>query len=263
MQEMNQDKNSSKETSQEVFKTIYRGRQTWLHHAAYMRMAKVLLALRILRQIGQASPRRVFDYGFGAGTFFRYCSEASELFGVEMDPINVQEVTTMLKARGRKQVDLQHIEIETWKSHPLLQCQYDLFLCSHVLEHLDDPVDFLQTIRPSLGTGGIFLGLVPINELEDNPHHVQKVDRALVQRWADAAGLSLVFYTEADLLPYWLQPLYTADSGSRHKLAQICSLVLGLPATLLGPNLWWKLAEPLGKMLAGKPTQAAFILQQV
>lgn len=248
-------------SDQAIFETAYRGRQTWLHHAAYMRMSKVLLALAMLRQAGiSLTNSRVFDYGFGAGTFFRYCPPSSQLFGVEMDSVNVEEVTKMLKAQGRDKVDLQPIEIANWKSHPLLQQGFDVILCSHVLEHLPDPVDFLQTLRPCLGPAGIFIGLVPINELADNPHHVQKVDRSLVQKWADEAALLLVSYTEADFLPYWLQPLYTSDAGWRHKLAQAFSLGLGIPATLLGPKLWWKVADPLGKLLGGKPTQAAFIL---
>jgi hypothetical protein len=38
--------------SQEIFETVYRGRQGWLHHSSYMRMAKVMLALRALRRHG-------------------------------------------------------------------------------------------------------------------------------------------------------------------------------------------------------------------
>ena len=59
---------------QEAFKTCYRGRAGQLFHAAYMRMGKVLFALHILRATGKRLTQKdIFDYGFGAGTFYRYC----------------------------------------------------------------------------------------------------------------------------------------------------------------------------------------------
>ena len=99
-----------------------------------MRMGKVLLGLRMLRLAGLPLENgEVFDYGFGAGTFYRYLPKTAEFFGVEQDPVVCQEVAVMLKERGFKHIDLQPIEIKHWKEHPLLQKRYDLFLCSHVL----------------------------------------------------------------------------------------------------------------------------------
>src|SRR4051812_40275231 len=68
---------------QEDFLTCYRGRQSALHHASYMRMAKVLFALSLCEEaeIG-LEDRDILDYGFGAGTFYRYCPRSSRLFGV-------------------------------------------------------------------------------------------------------------------------------------------------------------------------------------
>jgi 2-polyprenyl-3-methyl-5-hydroxy-6-metoxy-1,4-benzoquinol methylase len=248
--------------SQEVFETVYRGRQSALHHAAYMRMSKVLLALRILRRAGHSLENKsIFDYGFGAGTFFRYCPTSAHLSGVEQDPVVCQEVTEMLARRGFGNVELQPIAIERWKDHPLLQKRYDVFLCSHVLEHLPDPVDFFKTVRPCVKPDGVFLGLVPINERAENPHHVQKVDRAVVERWSADAGYEVAYYEENDPFLYWAQPLYTVTSGLKHKLAQAMSLDLGLSATLFGERLWFAWAKVFGKLTFSKPTQAAFVLR--
>src|SRR6266550_1123226 len=66
---------------QETFLTCYRGTQTDLRHAAYMRMAKVLLIQFLLAKWEVSlDARRILDYGFGAGTFFRYCPQSSQLF---------------------------------------------------------------------------------------------------------------------------------------------------------------------------------------
>ena len=247
---------------QEAFKTCYRGRKGPLFHAAYMRMGKVLLVRRILRVAGKTLTQKdIFDYGFGAGTFYRYCPTSANLSGVEQDPVVCREVSEMLAQRGFRNVDLQLIDIEHWKQHSLLKKQYDVFLCSHVLEHLPDPFDFLKTVRPCVKPDGVFIGLVPINERAENPHHLQKVDRALVKKWAADAGYELAYYEENDPFLYWAQPLYTVTSGWRHKLAQAMSLDLGLSATLFGERLWFAWGRIFGKLTFSKPTQAAFLLR--
>jgi SAM-dependent methyltransferase len=227
-----------------------------------MRMGKVLLAQRILRLAGiRLTQKDIFDYGFGAGTFYRYCPPDARLFGVEQDPVVCQEVTEMLGWRGSRHVDLRPIEIARWKEHPLLQKSYDIFLCSHVLEHLPEPVDFLKTVRRCVKLDGVFVGLVPINERAENPHHMQKVDRAVVEGWAADAGYEVAYYEENDPFLYWAQPLYTVTSGLKHKLAQAMSLDLGLSATLFGERLWFAWGKVFGKLTLSKPTQAAFLLR--
>ena len=81
---------SPKAQTQTDYLTCYRGRQSVLHHASYMRMSKVLLALRLCEEARvKLEDTEILDYGFGAGTFFRYCPPSSRLFGVEIDPENV------------------------------------------------------------------------------------------------------------------------------------------------------------------------------
>jgi SAM-dependent methyltransferase len=225
-------------------------------------MGKVLLALRVLRLARvDLAEGNLFDYGFGAGTFYRYCPLSANLSGVEQDPVVCQEVTQMLSSRGHKHIDLQPIEIERWKEHPLLEKQYDIFFCSHVLEHLPNPVDFLKTVRPCMKPDSVFLGLVPINERAENPHHLQKVDRAVVEKWAAGAGYEVAYYEENDSFLYWAQPLYTVTSGWKHKLAQAMSLDLGLSATLFGERLWFAWGRIFERLTFSRPTQAAFLLR--
>jgi len=184
---------------QEVFRTVYRKRQSWLHHLAYLRRGKVLLAHHVMREAGlELAGRRIFDYGFGAGTFFLTCPRSAHLFGVEMDSVHVAAVREMLGGRGYARVRLEPIDPSNWDAHPLLAEQYDIVLCSHVLEHLPDPVSFLRRMASCLGPEGCFVGLVPINERELNPHHVQAVDEWRVRSWLREAGLDLVGYREAD-----------------------------------------------------------------
>ena len=249
------------QADQSDFLDCYRGRQGAIHHAAYMRMAKVLMALHVLKKAGiSLGNKDVFDYGFGAGTFYRYCPPSSRLFGVEIDPLNVAAVQEMLKSRGQHGADLQTIEIATWEQHPLLQRDYDVILCSHVLEHLQKPIEFLDVVCSRLRKGGVFVGLVPLNERKMDPHHVQIVFDPKIRTWARAAGLHVHAYMEDDPWLYWLQPTFTHDSGWRHTVAQLLSLGLGIPATLLGPDRWFSLSKHYAHMSGSKPVQAAFVL---
>jgi SAM-dependent methyltransferase len=246
--------------SQEIFKNVYQGRQGAWHHMAYMRMAKVLLTQVVLEQAGVSlEGKSLFDYGFGAGTFFRYCPANTRLAGVEMDAVNVTAVRAGLCSRGFQDVRLEVIEITDWERHPLLQERYDVFLCSHVLEHLPEPAAFLRRIRDCLKPDGVFVGLVPLNELRPNPHHVQRCDQATIQGWLAQAGLRSRCYVEADPFGYWIQPLFTADTGLRHHAARVMSLGLGVPFTLLGPRGWAGLARWFARLTAAKPSQAAFV----
>jgi SAM-dependent methyltransferase len=157
---------------------------------------------------------------------------------------------------------LQKIHIEQWKDHPLLQNQYDLFLCSHVLEHLPDPPGFLNTVRRCLKADGIFLGLVPVNERAVNPHHLHAVDRSVVEGWARNSGYELTYYEENDPFLYWIQPLYALDYGWRRYLGQGVRLICGIPSRILGERVWYGALAPLVALFS-KPTQAVFILRRV
>jgi 2-polyprenyl-3-methyl-5-hydroxy-6-metoxy-1,4-benzoquinol methylase len=250
--------------TQQVFETVYRARQNALHHMAYMRMSKVLLIQQILHKAGiDLAGKSLFDYGFGAGTFFRYCPLNTRLFGIEMDPVTVEQVGRMLAGRGHPEVTLAPIDPEHWATHPLLQKSYDVVLCSHVLEHLPDPVHFLRRLKECLKPDGALVVLLPLNERRSNPHHVHTVDRGKIVDWLEASALRMICYQEADPWTYWIQPLYTHDSrpGDRFVriLAQVFSLGLGIPSTLAGYRMWEHLSKPFGGLTRSKPTQAAFV----
>jgi 2-polyprenyl-3-methyl-5-hydroxy-6-metoxy-1,4-benzoquinol methylase len=250
--------------TQRVFTTVYRGRQSSLHHMAYMRMAKVLLIQEVLARAGiELAGKSLFDYGFGAGTFFRYCPRTTQLFGVEMDPIAVAEVSRMLQQGGHEQVSLAAIDIACWQDHPFWRRSYNVVLCSHVLEHLDDPVALLRRLRQCLRPDGALVVVLPLNELRENPHHVHRVDRPTLEGWLAASTLHLRCYLEADPWSYWLQPLYAPKAGASarlaHLTAQALSLGVGIPATLIGHGRWQRWSLPFARLSGAKPGQVALV----
>ena len=229
-----------------------------------MRMAKVIFLLDLFERQGlDLAGKSLLDYGFGAGTLFRYCPPSARLYGVELDPVCVQQVSSMLARRGVKDFDLQSLQIEQWSEHPLLARTYDVVICSHVLEHLTDPATFLIRMRSCLNETGNFVGLVPINERVRDPHHEQEVTRDRLETWLLDSGLCCTAWVEGDPWLYRLQPWFTVSSGWRYRIAQAMSLGLGLAATGCGFRLWAKLSRVAGPCTGSRPTQAGFILRPV
>ena len=246
---------------QAVFEKVYRGRQRWYHHLAYMRMGKVLLAFEILRQAKVSlSGKRVLDFGFGSGTLFRSFPASTALFGIEQDEVACEETAAMLRKKGFVQVDLRSLDKDSKKGRSLLWQSYDLVVLSHVLEHLPDPAGFLKSLRTNLVPGGLLLGLVPIHERKKNPHHLHVVDAGKIRDWASQAGFCIKQYQEGDPWFFWIQPLFNHNQGWRHRLAQAISFGFGCIAVLLGPQAWFQLGRIFGALTGSRPTQAGFIL---
>lgn len=136
-------------------------------------------------------------------------------------------------------------------------------VCSHVLEHLPDPAAFLRRIRKCIKPGGVFVGLVPLNERRANPHHIQICERARIQTWLEEGGLKVRHYVESDPWIYWVQPLFACDTGVRHALAQVVGITLGVPSVLLGHRIWAALSPWCARLTGSKPTQAAFVANRI
>lgn len=244
------------------YTSSFRGGQGWLRHQSYLRLSKVYFLLQLLEQAGLSINKGdIFDYGFGAGTFFRFCGQHCRLFGVEVDPRAVAQVTQMLNAR-RRRCELDVVNPASWRSHPLLARTYDVIICSHVLEHLEDPVDLLDGLRRCLKPRGAIVAIVPINELRHNPQHIQSVSRGVVEKWTRRSGLQLLHYAQGDALSYPIQPLFSDDRGWRHLCAQAVSIGLGLVTALAGQRLWTITSDALEGVAGLKPGQAGFVLSR-
>jgi len=248
--------------TQDKYYHIYRNRQSWLYHLAYMRLSKVFVLLYALEQRGLSlAGKSVFDYGFGAGTFLRYCPKQSCLFGVELDRVNVEAVKNSLDKKGYTRVDLRAIDEKQWRTHVLLTRRYDLVVASHVLEHVKEPEELLSRLMTCLTPDGYLLGALPINETVPDESHEWVIERGLVEQWARAAHAKIVGYWELDHFTYYALRVFQGKSALGRLLAQGASLCLGISAVLLGRRHWLKLSTALGKVTRAKPAQAVFLMR--
>lgn len=249
---------------QDTYYRVYRNRQSWWYHLAYMRLAKVLGVLYAFdRQGMDLDGKRVFDYGFGAGTFFRYCPKTAFLYGVELDPVHVERVAETLRARKYTQIDLRAVDEEGWRDHALLGRRYDVVVVSHVLEHVKSPVELLKRLADCVAPGGCLVALLPINERVGHDSHEWVVDATLVHDWATTAGVEIADGFEFDPFTYCALPVFEKKSASGRIAAQGLSLFLGLCAVTVGRRCWLKLGNLFARITGAKPGQAVFVMRPV
>lgn len=110
---------------------------------------------------------RILDAGAGAGEIFSYNLReyVTEIVGVDLDP----RVETNPQLHRGIRTDLTSIPVE--------DNYFDLVFCRYVLEHIENPQEFLQEIYRILKPGGCFLLLTP------NKWHYVSLASLLSPKW--------------------------------------------------------------------------------
>jgi SAM-dependent methyltransferase len=89
--------------------------------------------------------KRILDFGCGFGQFLEMC----RLFGMEAVGVD--------RSQGRR----AGAAVEIYAELDEVPGQFDAICMFEVLEHLDDPVGMLRTLRPRLNGGGVMVVEVP------------------------------------------------------------------------------------------------------
>jgi len=107
--------------------------------AARVMMYQSRLADRLQRAIGNGPGKRVLDIGCGEGVFLDIMRERRfEVFGVELG----EESSRIARDERRLNVvtgDLSSLDAE--------KESFDAVLMSHLIEHVDDPIALLESVR--------------------------------------------------------------------------------------------------------------------
>ena len=236
------------EVSQEVFRSVYRKRDSFLHRSSYMRRGKTYAIHAGLGDAGvELSGKQVFDFGFGPGNFLWSCPLDCDLAGCEIDPVHVKAFAEDLEKRGQRAVDLRVASDESDDYAAAFGGdRFDIIVMSHVLEHIPEPSEVLKAAREALNPGGCIVVILPINEKIPDPKHYHAVTAEMSRGWFEAAGLQVPVCRELGFVNYLIQLWVGKQSKIGRLVAQGLGLGLGLASGLFSPQWWWRATDCLG-----------------
>jgi SAM-dependent methyltransferase len=214
------------------------GRDDWdSHWSAYRAAAEINPANRFRRRLIfdslalGAGPIRLVDIGSGPGELLaavRAAHPHAELLGIELSREGIAAAQRLLPDARFIQRDLSvpgalPDEFQGWATHAV---------CSEVLEHLDDPVEFLRNVRPVLGPSCRLVITVPggpMSAFDRSIGHRRHFTAAALEELLRAAGLTVEWTSGAGFPFFNLYRLAVIARGDA--LARDIGQSTGLPWT--------------------------------
>ena len=151
------------------------------------------------RVVGAGGAGQVFDFGCGDGLFFPVLERYGEPRGLEYDG-------ALLDPAGPWR---SRISTGVLSDEPAERGRYGLVLALDVLEHIEDPVPVIATLRSRLRPGGVFVATVPAfpalwTAHDDLNHHCRRYRVRELEALARGSGLEIL---ESRYLFSWLAPV--------------------------------------------------------
>ena len=140
-------------------------------------------------QVPTSSSTRILDVGCGTGGMFPLLQEFGHVEGAEFSA----------DARARAKRRFPHLAIhECVLPNELPEGQWDVVTAFDVIEHVDDAVSSLVSMRQRLKPGGTILVTVPAFEIlwgrhDDLNHHKRRYTKSQLMQQLIAAGLATRF----------------------------------------------------------------------
>lgn len=138
-------------------------------------------------------PPRVLEYGCGWGIFLLSLPRQVDAWCFDLSENAMAGLEEVMRFLGRPVS-----RASLTPSGALAQGEYDLIVCSHVLEHVDDDERVLRALVDGLRPGGYLLLNVPINEVWADPKHARAYTPELLKERVAAAGLRSVVEMAAE-----------------------------------------------------------------
>ncbi|MGF7169307.1 2-polyprenyl-3-methyl-5-hydroxy-6-metoxy-1,4-benzoquinol methylase [Sphingobium xanthum] len=138
----------------------------WYMHASSLHFFRQRLEARVPRG------GRVLEVGSGHGLLLYLALTdfgLSEAHGWDLSEVSLAQTRHALKTLGAEGDNL-HFRIQDMHQVQPDGETYDLVILSHILEHLDDPVEALQKMRGAVSKKGVLFVNVPLNA--PMPDHV-------------------------------------------------------------------------------------------
>lgn len=128
-----------------------------LHLPKFLEWAVVLIGKRVIlpfgwKQLADQVKGRFVDVGCGAGLTVAIARQLGwDAMGLEIDPVAV----TTARRSGLNVVEGTYEQLAQYEH------VFDCVMCSHVLEHVHDPLDLLEKLKFALKPGGVLLLTLP------------------------------------------------------------------------------------------------------
>ena len=154
--------------------------------------ARSEIVRRVIERYGNLKPGdTILDVGCGTGAIMKQLSEKYKVVGIDMSPLAVE----YSKKRGLTDVFLMPVQ-----EFPRDKYNVKAAILLDVIEHIDDDVDVLRTVRDIVGQDGRVIVTVPAykwlwssHDLVN--HHKRRYNSALLRETLDKAGLEPVMMT--------------------------------------------------------------------
>ena len=147
-----------------------------------------LFASPILKKIvAERGKAKLLDYGSGWGSFLLKISDkAVNLYGYDISQNAINSLRISMRLLGRTLNDI-HIT----KDGEIYPDDFDLIVCSHVLEHVESDDILLFQLKQALRPGGYLLVNVPINEVWEDPKHARRYSPEVLEQKMVNTGLKV------------------------------------------------------------------------
>jgi len=172
----------------------------------------------VLREaLAEGRSAKVLDYGCGWGAFLiGLPARGVAAYGYDLSPRAMNGLDAVMKRLGRT---LHRIAFD--ENGHITPDDFDLIVCSHVLEHVEDDAALLLRMVRALRSGGHLLVNVPVNEVWQDPRHVRSYVPPLLRERLTAAGVEIVGEWQLDR---WSTFLRRFETGNRvATVRRVCS----------------------------------------
>lgn len=162
-----------------------------LERRHYWHLARRRITTNLLRhyaQRGSNRPLKLLDAGCGAGTNLRHLSKDYQCLGIEPDPILVLQA---------KQSGVKVLQAKLPLSPGVIREKFDFILLLDVLEHIEDDVEALRSLRHLLKPHGKVVINVPAHPalwsvLDEVNHHFRRYTRQSFQQVVHKSGFKFL-----------------------------------------------------------------------
>jgi SAM-dependent methyltransferase len=160
----------------------------------------------MLRKVGLAVPARVIEVGCGAGVVLRYLTQ----LGYKADGLEMHQALAQRAAGQCAGSNIYCVDLNDAQQHGVAS-DYDAVGVFDVIEHVDEPIRFLESCTQLVKPGGLVVGTVPalmcLWSDFDCGHRLRYTRRLLTDQLREAGLRPVIvsYFFQSLVLPMWLQ----------------------------------------------------------